>query len=83
VEARNLAPLAKVPNLRFVQLMYLPRIADLDWLGDGPRHLELTAMKGLKRVAWPGLARAESMALHPPFRRAIYAALGFEADHPP
>jgi hypothetical protein len=67
VEAAHLASLAQVETLRFVQLMYLPRIADVGWLGDRPRHLELTAMKGLRQIAWPGLARAESVALYPPF----------------
>ena len=46
--------------------MYLPRITDVGWLGERPRHLELTAMKGLRSVDWPGLAHADSFALYPP-----------------
>jgi hypothetical protein len=66
VSQRHLAPLAKMPALAFLQLHYLAQIEDLDWLGSGPRHLELVILKGLRRIDWPGLARAESLALIPP-----------------
>lgn len=69
VTAEHLAPLAKIEALSFLQLHHLPRIEELSWLGKKPKHLELVAMKGLKRIDWPGLASLESLALLPPFGR--------------